>query len=574
MAEHELVVRGGTVVDGTGGAARTADVAVDGGVVVEVGTVAGTGRREVDADGALVLPGFVDIHSHYDGQSTWDSHLAPSSWHGVTTAVMGNCGVGFAPVRPSDHELLIELMEGVEDIPGVALTEGLSWEWRTFAEFLDAVDRLPHDIDVGAQLPHGALRVHVMGERGARREVATPEDIAAMGAIAKEAVQAGALGFTTSRTLNHRTSKGEPTPTLTAEADELVGIARAIGEAGTGVLQLVSDFGDLDTEFAMMRRMVAESGRPLSFSLAQSPLAPDQWRTLLQLLSQANADGLPMVAQVGVRAVGILLGLQCTLNPFMVNPVFGEIADLPPSDRARAMAEPSFRERLLAAAGDEAVRGRLGGRLIGAYDRMFVLGDPPDYEPDASTSIAAIAARAGRTPEEVAYDVLAADEGRNLLYLPFLNYAAGNLDAVGEMLVHPHTVPGLSDGGAHVGTICDGSFPTSLLAMWGRDRERGRIDLPTIAARHCRDTARTVGLHDRGVLAPGYRGDLNVIDHDNLRLHRPEMHYDLPAGGKRLLQRADGYLHTFVAGVETYADGEATGALPGRLVRGATAAPA
>jgi N-acyl-D-aspartate/D-glutamate deacylase len=573
VAEHELVVRGGTVVDGTGRAARTADVAVDGGVVVEVGTVAGTGRREVDADGALVLPGFVDIHSHYDGQSTWDSHLAPSSWHGVTTAVMGNCGVGFAPVRPSDHELLIELMEGVEDIPGVALTEGLSWEWRTFAEFLDAVDRLPHDIDVGAQLPHGALRVHVMGERGARREVATPEDIAAMGAIAKEAVQAGALGFTTSRTLNHRTSKGEPTPTLTAEADELVGIARAIGEAGTGVLQLVSDFGDLDTEFAMMRRMVAESGRPLSFSLAQSPLAPDQWRTLLERLSQANADGLPMVAQVGVRAVGILLGLQCTLNPFMVNPVFGEIADLPPSDRARAMAEPSFRERLLAAAGDEAVRGRLGGRLIGAYDRMFVLGDPPDYEPDVSTSIAAIAARAGRTPEEVAYDVLAADEGRNLLYLPFLNYAAGNLDAVGEMLVHPHTVPGLSDGGAHVGTICDGSFPTSLLAMWGRDRERGRIDLPTIAARHCRDTARTVGLHDRGVLAPGYRGDLNVIDHDNLRLHRPEMHYDLPAGGKRLLQRADGYLHTFVAGVETYADGEATGALPGRLVGGATAAP-
>jgi N-acyl-D-aspartate/D-glutamate deacylase len=274
VAEHELVVRGGTVVDGTGAPARTADVAVDGGVVVEVGTVAGTGRREVDADGALVLPGFVDIHSHYDGQSTWDSHLAPSSWHGVTTAVMGNCGVGFAPVRPSDHELLIELMEGVEDIPGVALTEGLSWEWRTFAEFLDAVDRLPHDIDVGAQLPHGALRVHVMGERGARREVATPEDIAAMGAIAKEAVQAGALGFTTSRTLNHRTSKGEPTPTLTAEADELVGIARAIGEAGTGVLQLVSDFGDLDTEFAMMRRMVAESGRPLSFSLAQSPVLP------------------------------------------------------------------------------------------------------------------------------------------------------------------------------------------------------------------------------------------------------------------------------------------------------------
>ena len=574
MAEHELVVRGGTVVDGTGAPPRTADVAVDGGVVVEVGAVAGRGTREVDADGALVLPGFVDIHSHYDGQSTWDNHLAPSSWHGVTTAVMGNCGVGFAPVRPSDHDLLIELMEGVEDIPGVALHEGLSWEWRTFAEFLDAVDRLPHDIDVGAQLPHGALRVHVMGERGARRDPATPEDIAAMGAIAKAAVEAGALGFTTSRTLNHRTSKGEPTPTLTAEADELVGIANAIGEAGTGVLQLVSDFGDLDSEFAMMRRMVAESGRPLSFSLAQSPVAPDQWRSLLARLTKANADGLPMTAQVGVRAVGILLGLQCTLNPFMANPVFAEIAELPPEERARAMAEPSFRDRLLAAATSESVRGRLGGRLIGAFDKMFVLGDPPDYEPDASTSIGAVAAREGRAPEEVAYDVLAADGGRNLLYLPFLNYAAGNLDAVGEMLVHPHTVPGLSDGGAHVGTICDGSFPTSLLAMWGRDRERGRIDLPTIAARHCRDTARTVGLLDRGVLAPGFRGDLNVIDHEGLRLHRPEMHYDLPAGGKRLLQRVDGYLHTFVAGTETYAGGEATGALPGRLVRGAQPAPA
>ncbi len=574
MAEHELVVRGGTVVDGTGAPARTADVAVDGGVVVEVGTVDGRGAREVDADGALVLPGFVDIHSHYDGQSTWDNHLAPSSWHGVTTAVMGNCGVGFAPVRPSDHDLLIELMEGVEDIPGVALHEGLSWEWRTFAEFLDAVDRLPHDIDIGAQLPHGALRVHVMGERGARREPATPDDISQMGAIAKAAVEAGALGFTTSRTLNHRTSKGEPTPTLTAEADELVGIANAIGEAGTGVLQLVSDFGDLETEFAMMRRMVAESGRPLSFSLAQSPVAPDQWRTLLSRLTEANADGLDMTAQVGVRAVGILMGLRCTLNPFMANPVFAEIAELPPDDRARAMGEPSFRDRLLAAATSDAVRGRLGGRLVGAFDKMFVLGDPPDYEPDASTSIAAVAARAGRTPEELVYEILAADGGRNLLYLPFLNYAAGNLDAVGEMLVHPHTVPGLSDGGAHVGTICDGSFPTSLLAMWGRDRARGRIDLPTIAARHCRDTARTVGLLDRGVLAPGFRGDLNVIDHEGLRLHRPEMHYDLPAGGKRLLQRVDGYLHTFVSGTETYADGEATGALPGRLVRGAQVAPA
>ncbi|MBA2280254.1 MAG: amidohydrolase family protein, partial [Acidimicrobiia bacterium] len=517
--EHDLVVRGGTVIDGTGAPARTADVAVTGGVVTEVGAkVAGRGRREVDADGALVLPGFVDIHAHYDGQATWDNHLAPSSWQGVTTVVMGNCGVGFAPVRPSDHDQLIELMEGVEDIPGAALHEGLSWEWRTFAEFLDAVDRLPHDIDVAAQVPHGALRLHVMGERGANRDDATPEEIAEMGRIAAEAIVAGGLGFTTSRTRNHRTSRGDYTPTLTAHARELIGIAEAIGTTGRGVLQLVSDFLDVDTgeaggsmtEFEMLRRMVESSGRPLSFSLAQSPLAPTQHRVLLGKLEQAVADGLPMRAQVATRAIGLLLGLQCTLNPFLTTPAFtDEIKGRAPAAAARRMADPEFKRRALDAVSGERAMDKLGGGLIGMFDRMHELGDPPDYEPAASTSIAARAAAAGRTPEDLAWDLMAADGGRTFFYLPFLNYADGNLDAVGEMLAHPNTVPGLSDGGAHVGTICDGSFPTSLLALWGRDRERGRIDLPTIAARHCRGTARTVGLHDRGVLAPGYRADVN-----------------------------------------------------------------
>ena len=571
MAEFDLVVRGGTVVDGTGSDARTADVAIKDGIVAAVGRVDGRGEQEIDAAGGLVTPGFVDIHCHYDGQATWDNFLAPSSWHGVTTVVMSNCGVGFAPVRPADHERLIELMEGVEDIPGAALHEGLSWDWQTFAQYLDAVERVPHDIDLAAQVPHGALRLHVMGERGAQREDATPEDIAEMAAIAREAVEAGALGFSTSRTLNHRTSRGEPTPTLTASMDELVGIAEGLGAAGKGVLQVVSDFLDLDAEFAILRKMVERSGRPLSMSIAQAGRS-DNWRRILDAITQANQDGLKMTGQVSARAIGLLMGLSCTLNPFMVNPVWREISELAVGDQAKAMRDPAFKERLLAAATDETERGKLGGRLIGRFEFMYALGDPPDYEPDPATSVAARAERDGRSPEDLVYDLMLRDEGRSFLYVPILNYATGNLDAVGEMLAHPHTVPGLSDGGAHVGTICDGSFPTTMLSLWGRDRERGRLEVPFIVQRHCRDTARTVGLNDRGILAPGYKGDVNVIDFENLRLHCPEMRYDLPAGGKRLLQRAEGYAHTIVSGVETYRDGKPTGELPGHLIRGAQTA--
>jgi N-acyl-D-aspartate/D-glutamate deacylase len=573
MSAHDLVIRGGTVVDGTGAPARSADVAISGGRVVAVGEVDGRGAREVDADGAVVTPGFVDIHAHYDGQATWDRHLSPSSWHGVTTVVMGNCGVGFAPVRTGDEQRLIELMEGVEDIPGAALHEGLSWEWRTFGEYLDAVDRLPHDADVAAQVPHGALRLHVMGERGARREAATADDIDQMAELAAEGVAAGALGFTTSRTINHRTSRGEPTPTLTAAADELVGIARGLGRVGAGVLQVVSDRMNTDEEFAMFRRMVAESGRPLSFSVVQSPFDPDGYAQVLERIASARADGLPITGQVATRAVGLLLGLQCTLHPFMLNPVYAEIARLPVAEQVRVMADPGFKQRVLEAATGEKARGKLGGTLIGRYDHMFELGDPPDYEPDPADSVKARAERQGRPVEDLVYDLLVSDQGRTLLYLPALNYAHGNLDAVGQMLAHPATVPGLGDGGAHVGTICDGSFPTTLLTLWGRDRGRGRLGLPFLVQRHCRDTARTVGLLDRGVLAPGYRADVNVLDFEHLEVRRPEVRYDLPAGGRRLVQRARGYLHTFVAGVETYSDGEATGELPGRLVRGAQPAP-
>ena len=566
MATHDLVIRGGTVIDGTGAERRTADVAVSGGLVTEVGDVDGAGRREIDADGALVLPGFVDIHCHYDGQATWDERLQPSSWHGATTVVVGNCGVGFAPVKPTDHLRLVQLMEGVEDIPGTALHEGLSWAWSSFAEFLDAIDARPHDIDVAAQVPHSPIRLYAMGERGAdHEERSTPEEIAEMGRLAAEGIAAGALGFSTSRTMNHRTSTGAFTPTLTADRAELVGIAEAIGVGGRGVLQMVGDFVDLDFEFETLVEMMRVSGRPLSFSLAQSPIKPEQYRDLLTKLEAANRDGHEMRAQVAPRAVGLLLGLDCSMYPFVGLPEMAAIDVLPLPERVAHLSDPTTRDRVLAAA------GAAGGALLGGADRLFLLADPPDYEPGPDDSVAAHAARAGVAPEAWAYDRMVEGGGRALFYLPFLNYSAGNLDAVREMLAHPNTVPGLSDGGAHVGTICDASFPTFLLTHWGRDRDAGRFELEHLVRQQCRDTAATVGLLDRGVLVPGHRADLNVVDFDRLSIARPEMHHDLPAGGRRVLQRATGYRHTFVAGVETYADGEATGELPGRLVRGAQA---
>jgi len=566
VSEHDLLIRGGSVVDGTGAPARTADVAIGDGVVTAVGRVDGSADRVIDADGLLVTPGFVDIHCHYDGQASWGDRMIPSSWHGVTTVVVGNCGVGFAPVRPADHDRLIELMEGVEDIPGTVLHEGLTWSWQSFPEFVDALDGRPFDVDVAVQVPHGALRLHVMGERGARREPATPDDIDAMARLARGAIEAGALGFTTSRTMNHRTSRGEFTPTLTAEADELIGIAEEIGRSGRGVLQVVSDFNDVDAEFSMFRQMAERSGRPLSFSLLQ--VRGTAWRRLLDLLGEANAAGVPMTGQVAPRPVGLVLGLECTLHPLLTNPVYREIADRPLAERVAIMSDPAFKARVLEAdaAGPE-------GRLLQSFGNIFELGDPPDYEPEAASSLAARSERAGRAPLDLAYDTLLHDGGRGFLYLPLLNYGDGNLDPAGEMLAHTNTVVGLGDGGAHVGTICDASFPTTLLTLWARDREHGRLDLPFVVHRQTGATARTVGLLDRGVLAPGYRADVNVIDFDRLRARRPEIRHDLPAGGKRLVQAADGYVATIAAGAVTYEGGEAAGPLPGRLVRGPQPAP-
>lgn len=562
----DIVIRNGTVIDGTGAPARRADVAIRDGVIVAVGQVDEAGEQEINATGMLVTPGFVDIHTHYDGQAVWDERLQPSSLHGVTTVVMTNCGVGFAPVRAEDRDRLVELMEGVEDIPGTAIHEGLSWDWESFGEYLDVLETKPHDIDFAAQVPHGPLRLYVMGDRGGRGEEASPEEIAEMGRLAAEAVEAGALGFTTSRTRNHRTTKGEPTPTLKAPREELVGIAAALGAAGKGVLQVVSDFFDVDDEFGTVRAMAEESGRPISISLAQNMVFPDQWQALLDGLAKGNADGLRMRGQVAPRPVGLMLGLQASMNPFIGNPAYMEIASLPLAERVAAMCDESRRAAVLAAA--EGTNGLFG------FENIYVLGDPPDYEPKPENSVAAYAERAGVTPQEMAYSLMLENDGRALLYTPFLNYVGKNLDVVHEMLADPNTVPGLGDGGAHVGTICDASFVTTLLTLWGRDREAGQFPIEYLVQQHCRDTAETVGLFDRGVLAPGYKADVNVIDFDNLRLSPPEIHHDLPAGGRRLLQPVTGYKHTIVSGVETYRDGVATGALPGKLVRGAQPVPA
>jgi N-acyl-D-aspartate/D-glutamate deacylase len=565
MAQHDMVIRSGSVIDGTGREAFTADVAIKDGLIVEVGKVSGAGQREVDADGALVTPGFVDIHTHYDGQATWSNRMSPSSHHGVTSVVMGNCGVGFAPVRPTDHDLLIELMEGVEDIPGVALSEGLSWEWESFPDYLDYLSKRQFDMDIGAQLPHAALRVYVMGQRGADREPATAEDVLEMRRLTEEAIRAGALGFTSSRTLNHRSVRGEPTPTLQAEYDELVGMASALHSSGRGVMEMISDFDDLDEEFSLLESMVRSAGRPMSISLAQG-ISDHGWRKVLGKIESASNAGLAMRGQVAPRPIGILLGLTTTLSPFTTRPSFSEVATLQMAERVAALTDPMRKARIL-----EEPTGHGFMRLFRLMDegrKIWLMTDPPNYEPDPKDSLHAQATSRGLDPWSYVYDMLLQNQGKVLLYTPFANYAENNLDCCRDMILHKDTVMGLGDGGAHVGTICDASFITSLLTHWGRDRTRGEgIDLPTLIKCQSSDTARAVDLTDRGTLEAGMRADVNIIDFDNLNVRLPEMVNDLPAGGARLQQRADGYQMTIVKGEPTYIEGQATDALPGRLVR-------
>jgi N-acyl-D-aspartate/D-glutamate deacylase len=579
----DLVIRGGLVVDGTGGRPRTADVAVAGDRIVEVGVDVGRGRREIDADGLLVTPGFVDPHTHYDGQATWDQLLAPSAHHGVTSVVMGNCGVGFAPVAPDRHDWLIAMMEGVEDIPGTALHEGLRWDWQSFPEYLDALDRQPRSLDVGTHVPHAALRAFVMGERGADpAEHPDPSEIEAMAALLGEGLDAGGVGVSTSRTERHRTSAGDNLGTLRAREPELLALAGVLADRGAGVIQLLSDcYRTTDDDFArreldLISDLARASGRPVSYTVQQDVAAPERWRDLMAHAESLTRHGLNVKAQVAPRPIGVLLGLDASANIFTPCRAYRQIADLPLAERLVALRDPERRRRIIDShaaltTGPDAFEGLA---FFGRLDDMYVLGDPVDYNFDGAVSVAASAARAGVDPREYAYDLQLADDGRQLIYTPLFNFAHRNLDAVHEMITSPAAMYGLSDAGAHCGQICDGSMTTSFLSMWARDRSGAEgVPLPSVIHHITQRPASHVGWLDRGVLAPGYLADLNVIDLSELACMPPRIATDLPAGGRRLLQGARGYHATIKAGTPTFEAGEHTGELPGRLVRGSTAVP-
>jgi N-acyl-D-amino-acid deacylase len=572
---HDLVIRGGTVIDGTGAPARTADITVDRGQISGVGSFAGaSAQRTVDADGLLVTPGWVDIHTHYDGQATWDEVLAPSSWHGVTTVVTGNCGVGFAPARPDRHQWLIGLMEGVEDIPGSALAEGMRWEWETFPEYLDALGQRKWTMDVGTQVAHGAVRSYVMGERGARNEPATAEDIEAMKQVVKEAIVAGALGFSTSRTIAHLAIDGEPVPGTYAAEDELFGIGSALGELGTGIFELApagaagEDIINPKKEVDWMRRLSAAIHRPITFALVQVDDAPDLWRELMDESLRAVAEGADLWPQVAGRGFGLLSGHFTTYSLFDQIPAYQELKakDLSADALFEALRSSEVRHSIESWVPDPAAAERMDQ----AYRTTFALGSPPEYEPGPERSLTGLAAAAGRTPVSVAYDAMLEDDGRGLLYVPILNYSNGDLEPAREMLLHPRSAAGLGDGGAHCGVICDASQPTFMLTHWTRDRTRGeRLPLEWVVKKQTHDTARLYGLGDRGTVEVGAVADLNLIDYDNLQMGNPTVVNDLPAGGARLLQGASGYVETIKSGVTTFAEGEQTGARPGALLRGA-----
>lgn len=567
---HDLVIRGGTVVDGSGGAPMLADVAIDGGLISAVGNIAARGREEIDATGLIVAPGFVDIHTHYDGQATWDSEMAPSSWHGVTTVVMGNCGVGFAPARPDKHDWLIGLMEGVEDIPGTALAEGMKWDWESFPEYLDALERMPRTVDVGTHVPHGAVRAYVMGERGANNEPPTETDIARMSAIVEEGLRAGALGFSTSRTILHKSIDGIPVPGTTATKEELIGIGRAMGRVGYGVFEMASDLKREWNEFEWMGELSRETGLPVSFAALQSIAKELPLEEQIATMTAENDNGANIVAQIALRGNGIVMAWRGTVHPFLFKPAWAEIAGLSWDEQLTQLRDPAFRARMIAEESmipdvDVADLYRV---IAGGWAAQYEMGADFNYEPTAAESIAQRAADAGQSGSEYAYDLLMGENGTGFIYFPILNYRDGNLNFLEELQTRDDCINSLSDGGAHCGTICDAASPTFLLEYWVRDRVRARISLASAIKRQCRDTALLYGLNDRGLLAPGYLADLNLIDMKRLKLGKPWLAFDLPAGGRRLLQRADGYVATIKSGQVTFREGVMQGPLPGKLIRG------
>lgn len=570
---HDLVIRNGIVIDGSGRPGRPADVAIDGDRIVAVGVVEVEGRREIDAAGATVTPGWVDVHTHYDGQATWDPEMSPSGWHGVTTVVMGNCGVGFAPARPDEHDFLIQLMEGVEDIPGAALEEGMSWNWESFPEYLDELERLPRVLDVAALMPHGALRAYVLGSERPNDE-ATADEIMTMAALAREAALAGAMGVSTTRTMLHRAKDGELAAGTHAAAAELIGIGSALEGTGHRVFSIASDMIDPAAEFAWMTEISLNARIPVTFQVLAVDFAPHWWRDWIDRAMTANRDGAWLVPQVAGKPASVLVGFESSFHPFIRNPVYRQYADLPFDERIAKLSEPEVRAAVLAAPRADNAIG-FDALMAASLDKLFPLGDPPNYEPDPSTSIAAVAESEGRDPLEVTYDLMLQRGGHELLYLPLLGYVDGSLNDIGEMLRHPGTVLGLGDGGAHCGVLCDASLPTFMLTHWARDRSRGdTLPIEQIVHHQTRRTAMLYGFADRGLLEPGYLADVNIIDMVALTLEPPEMAYDLPAGGKRLIQRAKGYRATVKSGVVVREDDVATGERPGVLLRGSQPAPA
>lgn len=563
---HELVIRGGTLVDGTGAPAYSGDLAIDQGVITQVGGKAGSARREIDASGCLVTPGWVDIHTHYDGQATWDPYLSPSTWHGVTTAVMGNCGVGFAPVRPQDREWLIRVMEGVEDIPGAVLSEGIQWDWESFPEYLNALASRPKALDIGAQIPHSAVRTYVMGERGVHHDEATPDDIRKMCELVREGLQAGALGFSTSRTFLHKYEGRKYPPGTFATVGEISALGAVLGEVGHGVFQMTSNHVSMDAEVAWMRKLAQQNNLPVMFNLQQTDPAPDLWRSLLSTLDDAQNLGVPLYGGISGRPAGLLFSWETSLHPFINSEAYQALMELPFEVRVERLRAPETRVQILR--GPKKLIDKSLEQMFGEFSRIYPLGDQPDYEPHPSTSVAALAQRSGQDPLEVIYDLMLEKQGRAILYFPSFNYAYGNLSQVHEMLQHSSTVNSLADGGAHCGYICDVSMPTFMLTHWTRDRSRGpRLSLEAMVKRQSLDTARVYGLHDRGALKLGLKADINVIDYERLALKAPRMVYDLPAGGRRLVQEAEGYVCTLVAGLPIMENNQATGNLPGRLLR-------
>jgi N-acyl-D-aspartate/D-glutamate deacylase len=566
---HDIVIRGGTIVDGTGKASFTGDLAIADGRIAGVGGKQGPGKREIDASGLLVTPGWVDVHTHYDGQAMWDPLISPSCWHGVTTVMFGNCGVGFAPVKKEHRGALMDLMEGVEEIPNPVLAAGLSWEWETFPQFMDELERRPRAIDICAQAAHLPTRVYVMGDRAVRREAATPDDIAEMRRLTIEALRAGAFGFTTSRTDSHKTPAGELVPSRDADDHELLGIGSALGVTGTGAFGMNSDFDDEEFELRWIRKQARETGRPVWFLLTDRYNDPQRWRRIIKAVHEMRAQGLPVTAQMAGRPIGVMMGIGTALNPFTVRPTYKRLESLPIEEQRRRLRDPQVRAQILAEIPSEAEIAKLAQFrqvVAKAFDRFFIMGNPPDYEPGPEKSVAAIAKREGRTPEEVAYDYILEDG--QYLYFPVVNYVTGDHEPIREMLNDPAFLLGLSDGGAHCTSIVDSGVPTYMLTHWSRDRSRGpKLPVEMLVKRQTSETAEFFGLADRGRLQPGLRADVNIIDYNRLQVQKPILLHDMPANGRRFVQRVDGYEMTIAAGTPIFEKGEHTGALPGRLVR-------